>query len=108
MQAQAPILQAKNLVKRYGRVTAIDHCDFELYPGEILAVIGDNGAGKSSLIKALSGAITPDEGEVYLDDHWVFTVDLESEARIGDIELFVERGEAAFTNLRIAALHEMR
>ncbi len=62
-----PILKARNLVKRYGRVTALDHCDFELYPGEILAVIGDNGAGKSTLIKALSGAVRPDEGEVFLD-----------------------------------------
>ena len=62
-----PILQAKNLVKRYGRVTALDHCDFELYPGEILGVIGDNGAGKSTLIKAVSGAVTPDDGEVYLE-----------------------------------------
>ncbi|WP_394183732.1 ATP-binding cassette domain-containing protein [Marinomonas posidonica] len=64
---QTPVLQTKNLVKRYGSVTAIDHADFELYPGEILAVIGDNGAGKSSLIKALSGALTPDEGEILLD-----------------------------------------
>ncbi|WP_199671916.1 ATP-binding cassette domain-containing protein [Pseudooceanicola sediminis] len=62
-----PILSAKNLVKRYGRVTALDHCDFELMPGEIMAVIGDNGAGKSTLIKALSGAVVPEEGEVYLD-----------------------------------------
>lgn len=62
-----PILAAKNLVKRFGRVTALDHCDFELYPGEILAVIGDNGAGKSTLIKAISGAVRPDEGEIYLD-----------------------------------------
>jgi fructose transport system ATP-binding protein len=62
-----PILQGTNLVKRYGRVTALDHCDFELYPGEILAVIGDNGAGKSTLIKAVSGAVTPDEGEVHLE-----------------------------------------
>jgi len=62
-----PILQAKGLVKRYGRVTALDHCDFELMPGEILAVIGDNGAGKSTLIKALSGAVIPDEGEVWLE-----------------------------------------
>ena len=62
-----PILAGKNLVKRYGKVTALDHCDFELYPGEILAVIGDNGAGKSSLIKALSGAVVPDAGEVYLE-----------------------------------------
>jgi fructose transport system ATP-binding protein len=62
-----PILQARGLVKRYGRVTAIDGADFELYPGEILAVIGDNGAGKSSLIKALSGATIPDEGEIRLE-----------------------------------------
>ena len=62
-----PILSAKGLVKRYGRVTALDHADFELYPGEVLAIIGDNGAGKSSMIKAVSGATIPDEGEVYLD-----------------------------------------
>ena len=62
----APILSGKGLVKRYGRVTALDHCDFELYPGEILGVIGDNGAGKSTLIKAVSGAVIPDEGEVKL------------------------------------------
>jgi fructose transport system ATP-binding protein len=62
-----PILTTRNLVKRYGRVTALDHCDFDLYPGEILAVIGDNGAGKSTLIKAICGAVTPDEGEIRLD-----------------------------------------
>ena len=65
--SQEPILKARGLVKRYGRVTALDQADFDLYPGEILAVIGDNGAGKSSLIKALSGAVTPDEGEILLD-----------------------------------------
>ncbi|MFN4010398.1 MAG: ATP-binding cassette domain-containing protein [Pannonibacter sp.] len=62
-----PILTARNLVKRYGRVVALDHADFDLYPGEILAVIGDNGAGKSTLIKAISGAVTPDEGEIRLE-----------------------------------------
>ena len=66
--SNAPIvMQAKGLVKRYGQVTALDGADFELRAGEILAVIGDNGAGKSSLIKALSGATIPDEGEVFLD-----------------------------------------
>jgi fructose transport system ATP-binding protein len=64
----APIvMQAKGLVKRYGQVTALDGADFELRAGEILAVIGDNGAGKSSLIKALSGATIADSGEVTLD-----------------------------------------
>jgi fructose transport system ATP-binding protein len=62
-----PVLEARGLVKRYGHVTALDGCDFELLPGEILAVIGDNGAGKSTLIKALAGAIVPDEGEILLD-----------------------------------------
>ena len=61
-----PILQARGLVKKYGRVTALDHADFDLYPGEILAVIGDNGAGKSTMIKALCGAVIPDSGEVKL------------------------------------------
>ncbi len=62
-----PVLKGRNLVKRYGRVTALDHCDFDLMPGEILGVIGDNGAGKSTLIKAVSGAVIADEGEVYLE-----------------------------------------
>ena len=62
-----PVLKAHQLVKRYGKVTALDGADFELYDGEILAVIGDNGAGKSTLIKALSGALVPDTGEIYLD-----------------------------------------
>ena len=62
-----PILKGRGLVKRYGKVTALDSCDFDLMPGEILAVIGDNGAGKSSLIKAVSGAIIPDEGTVTLE-----------------------------------------
>lgn len=61
------VLQARGLTKRYGQVTALDGCDFELRAGEILAVIGDNGAGKSSLIKVLSGATVPDEGELRVD-----------------------------------------
>lgn len=62
-----PILKARGLVKRYGRVTALDHCDFDLMPGEILAVIGDNGAGKSTLIKSISGAVVPDEGQITME-----------------------------------------
>ncbi len=62
-----PVMAARGLTKRYGQVVALDHADFELLPGEVLAVIGDNGAGKSTLIKALTGAIQPDEGEILLD-----------------------------------------
>ena len=63
-----PILEARALTRTYGRVVALDHADFALYPGEVLAVIGDNGAGKSTLIKCLSGAITPDRGEMRIGE----------------------------------------
>lgn len=66
-ESGVPVLEAKNLVRRYGSVTAINGADFELREGEVLAVIGDNGAGKSSLIKALSGALIPDSGDIFMD-----------------------------------------
>lgn len=62
-----PIIKARGLVKRYGKVTAINNSDFDLMPGQILAVIGDNGAGKSSIIKALCGAVIPDSGDIWLE-----------------------------------------
>ena len=70
-EGREPILSARSPVKKFGKVTALDNCDFELYPGEVLGVIGDNGAGKSTLIKAVSGAVMPDEGEVHLEGRQV-------------------------------------
>lgn len=66
-QDRRPILEAKGLVKTFGRVVGLDIADLALYPGEVLAVVGDNGAGKSTLIKCLSGAEVPDEGQIELD-----------------------------------------
>jgi fructose transport system ATP-binding protein len=65
--AGQPVLQARGLVKHFGRVVALDHADFDLVSNEILGVIGDNGAGKSTLIKVLAGAIIPDAGQVLMD-----------------------------------------
>ncbi|MBM9467844.1 ATP-binding cassette domain-containing protein [Nakamurella leprariae] len=62
-----PILQARNITKSYGQVQALRGVDFDILPGEIVAIIGDNGAGKSTLIKCLSGAVAPDSGELLLD-----------------------------------------
>ncbi len=67
MSEVQPILKARGLMKRYGNVVALNSADFDLYPGEVLGVIGDNGAGKSSLIKAISGAVTPDHGTIELE-----------------------------------------
>ncbi len=66
-QSVEPILRARDIVKHFGRVVALDHADFDLKPNEILGVIGDNGAGKSTLIKMLAGALLPDQGEICLD-----------------------------------------
>ena len=60
------VMRASGLVKRYGNVVAIRESDFEIRAGEVLAVVGDNGAGKSSLIKALTGALIPDAGTIEL------------------------------------------
>ena len=74
-----PILVAKNLSKKYGKVVALDDANLELYPGEVLGVIGDNGAGKSTLIKVLCGAVIPDSGEILLDGKKVsFTSPIEA------------------------------
>jgi fructose transport system ATP-binding protein len=69
--AAAPVLSARSLVKTFGRVVGLDGVDVDLYPGEVLAIIGDNGAGKSTLIKCLTGAMAPDAGEILLDGHEV-------------------------------------
>ena len=74
-----PVLVAKKLSKKYGKVVALENADLELYPGEVLGVIGDNGAGKSTLIKALCGAVIPDSGEIQLDGNKVsFTSPIEA------------------------------
>ncbi len=80
-----PMLVAKGLTKRFGRVTALEDANLELYPGEVLAVIGDNGAGKSSLIKCLSGAMVPDAGTIELDGQ-VVNFKRPNDARVAGIE----------------------
>jgi simple sugar transport system ATP-binding protein len=60
------LLEARGLVKRYGRVQALDEASFTAYAGEVVALIGDNGAGKSTLVKVLSGVMKPDDGEILL------------------------------------------
>lgn len=59
-----PFLEAKRLTKIFGSVRALRGADFSVYPGEIVALIGDNGAGKSTLVKALSGVVKPDGGTI--------------------------------------------
>jgi fructose transport system ATP-binding protein len=80
-----PVLRARGLVKTFGHVVGLAGVDLDLYPGEVLAVIGDNGAGKSTLIKCLSGAMTPDGGTIQVDGQDV-TFRSTQEAREAGIE----------------------
>jgi D-xylose transport system ATP-binding protein len=62
------MISAKDISKRYGAVQALDGVDLDLRPGEVVALVGDNGAGKSTLVKVIAGVITPDAGQIVVDD----------------------------------------
>jgi simple sugar transport system ATP-binding protein len=62
-----PILEARDIVKDFGRVRALRGASFTVYPAEVVALVGDNGAGKSTLIKCLAGVEQPDAGEILFE-----------------------------------------
>ncbi len=97
----APLVEMRGIVKRYGGVTAVDRADFAIYPGEIHALVGDNAAGKSTLIKCLSGAVQRDGGDILIDGHKVEIATPRDAKRLG-IET-VYQDLALADNLDVAA-----
>lgn len=67
MGESTTLLKMRGITKQFPGVLAVDHVDLEVHVGEVLTLVGENGAGKSTLMKILSGAYTPDEGEIFLD-----------------------------------------
>jgi simple sugar transport system ATP-binding protein len=78
-----PLLEARGIVKSFGRVHALRGADFSVQAGEVVALIGDNGAGKSTLVKALSGVYPPDAGEIRFEGRRVVIASPEAARELG-------------------------
>jgi putative phosphonate transport system ATP-binding protein len=68
MEFTAPLLKINGLTKNYGNICACDRISFDLYPGQVLGIIGESGSGKSTLLKAIAGQLPVDEGEIMYCD----------------------------------------
>ena len=78
-----PILMLRHISKRFGAVQALKDVSFEVYPGEVVALVGDNGAGKSTLAKIISGVYQPDSGEYWFNGQQVTVSSPADAARLG-------------------------
>ncbi len=93
--APEPILEARNIVKTFGRVQALRGASFTVYPQEVVALVGDNGAGKSTLVKTLVGVHPPDRGEILFEGR---EVDIHTPQQARDIGI-----ETVYQDLALAA-----
>jgi ABC-type sugar transport system ATPase subunit len=95
-----PLLQARSITKRFGALQALADVNVDIHAGEVLAILGDNGAGKSTFIKILSGAYEPSAGTLLLDGAPVSFVSPQDAADVGIATIFQEL--ALSENLSIA------
>lgn len=101
MNSQAPLLEVRNLSRHFGAVRALDDCSLVVRPGEVVALAGDNGAGKTTMIKAISGVYRPTSGEILIEGQPV-TFSSPQEARALGIET-IYQDLALADNLTIGA-----
>ena len=83
-----PLLQARSISKRFGALQALADVDVDINAGEVLAILGDNGAGKSTFIKILSGAYEPSAGTLLLDGAPVSFASPQDAADVGIATIF--------------------
>jgi simple sugar transport system ATP-binding protein len=71
VEGRSPVIEARQITKRYGALTALHGVNLSVEAGEVVGLVGDNGAGKSTLVKILSGALQPTDGELLVDGEQV-------------------------------------
>ncbi len=101
MAGLAPLIEMRNITKTFGPVVALQDTSLELMPNEVLGLVGDNAAGKSTLMKILSGAVLPDKGEIYIKGKKVHIKGPEDARNMG-IEM-IYQDFALVNNLDIAS-----
>jgi D-xylose transport system ATP-binding protein len=99
--SETPLLDLRQVSKRFGAIQALTKVDFQVYAGEVVALVGDNGAGKSTLIKGVAGIYPFDEGETYFEGHKVHISGPREATRLG-IEI-VYQDLALADNLDVVA-----
>jgi D-xylose transport system ATP-binding protein len=83
MSDTTPLLQLRDITKSFGSVQALSDVDFEVRPGEVMALVGDNGAGKSTLVKCIAGTHTPDSGQIVFEGREVTIHSPKDAGRLG-------------------------
>jgi len=94
-----PLLEVKNITKRFGGLTAVDNMDMEVFPGEVVGLLGDNGAGKSTLIKVISGVYHADAGTIFFEGKEVRIDNPRDALRIGIETLYQDLALAENLNV---------
>jgi len=94
--SSAPVLSVRNLVVHYGQIQALDGVSIDVHPGEIVALIGSNGAGKSTTLRAISGMVRPTSGTILFEGRNVAGLPSHRIVRLGLVH--VPEGRQVFAN----------
>ena len=95
-----PVLQVRNVDVSYGNLQVLFDVGFEVRRGEVLALLGTNGAGKSTILRAISGLVLPDRGVIRMNGRTITLVDPQYRASMGMVQ--IPGGEAVFTSMTVA------
>src|ERR1700733_9228814 len=95
--AQMALVEARDLVKRFGSLTAVDGISFAVDRAEVVGFLGPNGAGKSTAMKIISGFLEPTSGQAYIEGYNSHSQPIEARRRLG----YLPEGAPAYSDMRV-------